>query len=250
MAYSVRVKAFEGPLELLLNLIEARKLSINEISLGSVTEDYFKYLEVAKKEDLETYHEEVASFRVIAATLMVIKSRSLLPGFYITADEEADIRELEDRLKAYKAIKDLAERLGAVSQHRKELFGRAPFVMVAPSFLPPTHPLDLPKMVGILKSVLNTIPKKHELPQKVVKKIVSIEERIKELERRIQEGVVKTFHDFVGEKKEKVDIIVSFLAMLELIKIGTIAVQQSNLFGLIGINPVRNSDGSRMKSDN
>lgn len=244
MAYSVHVKTFEGPLELLLNLIEERTLSINEVSLGSVTEDYFKYLELIKKEDRESYHEEIASFLVIAATLMVIKSRSLLPGFYITEDEETDIKELEERLKAYKTIKELAQSLGLISTKRKELFSRPPFVLVAPSFLPPTHPLDLSKMLDVLKGVLNAIPKKHELPQKIVKKIISLEEKIKELERRIQEGVVKTFHDFVDEKQEKIEVIVGFLAMLELMKIGTILVQQSSPFGLIEIN----NHGSRTKS--
>ena len=83
MAYSVRVKEFEGPLELLLELIEVKKLSINEISLGSVTEEYFGHLERLKIENTH-YHEEIASFLVVAATLMLIKSRSLLPGFAIT----------------------------------------------------------------------------------------------------------------------------------------------------------------------
>ena len=227
MVYHVRVKEFDGPLELLLGLIETRKLSINEISLGSVTEEYFQYLETLKQEMGETYHKEIAAFLVIAATLMLVKSRSLLPGFSITLEEASDIKELEDRLKTYKLVKDAALLLAERFKNRNSLYTRAPFVAVAPSFLPPSKPLDLSRLLGILKSVLETIPVKQELPQKTVIKLISIEEKIKELERRIADGIVKTFEDFVGDKKEKYDVIVSFLAMLELVKLGTIAAEQS-----------------------
>lgn len=235
MAYHVRVKEFDGPLELLLGLIESRKLSINEISIGSVTEEYFGYLEKLKQEMGDSYHKEIAAFLVIAATLMLIKSRSLLPGFSITLEEASDIKELEDRLKTYKLIKEAATLLGARLSNRHSLYTRAPFIAVAPSFLPPSKPLDLQKLLNILKSVLETIPVKQELPQKTVKKLISIEEKIKELERRIKEGIVRTFEDFVGDKKEKFDVIVSFLAMLELVKLGTIAVEQSTPFKNINI---------------
>lgn len=235
MAYHVRVKEFDGPLELLLGLIESRKLSINEVSLGSVTEEYFQYLEKLKQQMGSAYHKEIAAFLVIAATLMLVKSRSLLPGFSITLEEVSDIKELEDRLKTYKLVKEAAKLLGARLDKRHSLYTRAPFVAVAPSFLPPSKPLDLQKLLGILKSVLETIPAKQELPQKTVKKLISIEEKIKELERRIKEGIVRTFEDFVGDKKEKFDVIISFLAMLELVKLGTIAVEQSTPFKNINI---------------
>ena len=235
MAYHVRVKEFEGPLELLLGLIEARKLSINEVSLGSVTEEYFGHLEFLKQDSTETYHKEVAAFLVIAATLMLIKSRSLLAGFFITPEEEEDIKELEGRLHTYKFVKEVAELLKKKVEGRQPLYTRAPFVAVAPSFLPPAKPMDLGRMLVLLKSVLETIPARQDLPQKTVKKLLSIEEKIKELERRIATGVVKTFEDFVGDKKERSHVIVSFLAMLELIKLGTIAVEQSLPFKSIHI---------------
>jgi segregation and condensation protein A len=235
MAYHVRTKEFDGPLEVLLNLIESRKLSINEISLGAVTEEYFEYLKVLKNETGDTYHKEIAVFLVIAATLMLIKSRSLLPGFSITPEEEADIKELEGRLRTYKLVKEAAAILGKRVEGRHQLYTRAPFVAAIPAFLPPSKPLDLPRMLGILKSALATIPPKQDLPQQTVKKIISLEEKIKELERRIADGMVKTFEDFVGDKKEKFNIIVSFLAMLELVKLGTIAVEQSRPFTNIRI---------------
>ncbi|MSR75974.1 MAG: hypothetical protein EXS68_00065 [Candidatus Ryanbacteria bacterium] len=235
MAYKVRVKKFEGPLELLYDLIETKKLSINEVSLGSVTEDYFRYIEDLKAKLGESYHEELADFLVIASTLILIKSRSLLPGFMLTREEEVDIKELEDRLKAYQIVKHMADALGARVKARQELFGREPLVLVAPSFLPPAKGIDLNRMIFLLREIITAIPQKNELPQRTVKKIISIEEKIKELEERISSGMVKTFHDFVGNKTEKVSVVVTFLAMLELIKLGAIAVRQSSNFDLIHI---------------
>jgi len=235
VAYKVRVKEFEGPLELLHDLIETRKLSINEVSLGAVTEDYFRYIEDLKTKLGESYHEELADFLVIASTLILIKSRSLLPGFMLTREEEGDIKELEDRLRAYQIVKRMADELGNRVKARRELFGREPLVLVAPAFLPPAKGIDLNRMVFLLREIIAAIPQKNELPQRTVKKIISIEEKIKELEERISQGMVKTFHDLVGSKAERVNVVVSFLAMLELIKLGAIAVRQSSNFDLIHI---------------
>lgn len=235
MAYHVRVKEFEGPLEFLLGLIESRKLSINEVSLASVTEEYFTHVNHLKESMTDSYHREIASFLIIASTLVVIKSRSLLAGFIITPEEEADIKELEHRLHTYKLVKEVARMLEDRMKHRMPLFSRPAFVVALPSFLPPQTPLDLNGMLAVLKDVLATIPTKQDLPQQTVKKLVSIEEKIKELENRISTGIVKTFDDFVGNKTERFDVIISFLAMLELIKLGTIAVRQEEPFTNIHI---------------
>jgi segregation and condensation protein A len=233
MSHKIHIKDFEGPLELLLDLIESKKLSINEVSLGRVTEEYFSYLQNLKEQEDSSYHEEVASFLVIASTLMLIKSRSLLPGFQVSEEEDSDIKELEERLLTYKRIKEMAVELEILSSARKEMYTRSAFSTVIPSFMPPKTPLDLVNMLTILKGALAALPQKNQLPQKIVKKIVSLEEVIGELESRIEKGMVNTFTDFVKNKREKLDVVVSFLAMLELVKIGVIAVRQSSNFDLI-----------------
>lgn len=230
MHYATRVKEFEGPLDALLGLIETKKLSINEVSLERVAEEFFAYLQTLKEKSPSTYHTEIASFLVVAATLMLIKSRALLDGFIITEEEEEDIKELEDRLRAYKVIKEMSGLLGKIAATRRPLFGRQAFLATAPTFTPPPTRLDLADMLKTLKSLLASIPQKNELPQKTMAKIVSIEDKIKELETRIKEGVIKTFGDFMGSRKERVHIIVSFLAMLELVKIGAIAAVQKGAF--------------------
>ncbi len=241
MSYATRIKEFEGPLDVLLNLIESKKLSISEVALSFVTEEFFAYLKTLKDKNLPTYHAEIASFLVVAATLMLIKSRALLFGFIVTREEEQDIKELENRLLAYKAVKAMAEELGVMAQKRKPIFGRMAFLALTPSFIPPPTPLKPADMLTVLKNLLEAIPQKNELPQKTVKKIISLEEKIKDLEGRIREGVVKTFGDFVGQKKERMHVIISFLAMLELVKMGAVAAAQEGVFGNIQLDHARKS---------
>lgn len=233
--YTIKVKEFEGPLELLLELIESRKLSVNEVSLGSVTEEYFRHLEKLKDESGLEHHAHMAAFLVVAATLMLIKSRSLLPGFSITDEEAQDIKELEHRLMTYKHIKEFATRLGERDVSRHQLYTREPLVFEKPAFLPPNKKPDFSALLGMLKVLLAAVPQKNELSEKTLKKIVSIEERIREIEERIHKGLKTTFHEFVADKKARTDVILSFLAMLELVKMGSIAVTQSALFDTIHI---------------
>ena len=108
MAYTLKTEQFEGPFDVLLDFIEREKLSINEIALAQVADGFFQYVKTEA-----VAHEEFASFLVVASTLMLIKSRSLLPGFHITKEEEKSIQELEERLEVYRRIRALAQSQGA-----------------------------------------------------------------------------------------------------------------------------------------
>ena len=223
--YAVRAGEFEGPLELLLDLIESRKFSINEVSLASITDEYLLHVKSFAKLD----PEEVASFLVVAATLMLIKSRSLLPSVEITEEERADIKELEDRLKIYQTYRDFAHYIENLQKEGKHMYNRESYTDFPILFYPPES-LTLHSMVGIVEQVIAQLPQKEILPQRTIQKIVSIEEKMEELKTRMQKAISHSFHHFVKDKSEKVDIIISFLAMLELFKEGTLLVHQENLF--------------------
>src|SRR3989344_3794745 len=107
MTYIMKQEKFEGPMELLLELIEKEKLSISEISLAKVADEYISYVKGLEKID----PEELAEFLVVAAHLMLIKSRSLLPQLKLTEEEEGSIEELEKRLKEYQRLRQLAGEL-------------------------------------------------------------------------------------------------------------------------------------------
>ncbi|MFH1608932.1 MAG: ScpA family protein [Patescibacteria group bacterium] len=229
--YKIKTVGFEGPFGLLLNLVESRKLFINEISLAQVTEDYLKYVNSLNN----LTPAEISSFITVAATLILIKSKSLLPNFNLTDEEEGDIKNLEDRLKLYELYTKLGKNL-------KNNFGEQ--MIFAPNerknnflvFLPDDR-ITKENMMIFASNVLGRIPKKVFLPEVEVRKVVSIEEMINKLTDRIQNSLKLNFKDFSGKaknKEEKVFVIIGFLAMLELVRNGILsAVQESDFEDII-----------------
>ena len=123
MSYTIKVASFEGPLELLLNLIEERKFSINTVALAEVTQGYFEYLTYLEKEVREdkTTYEQLSAFLVVASTLVLIKSKSLLPGFQLSGEEEEGIADLTARLEIYKQIEKKQQDSKAIIQVSEQL---------------------------------------------------------------------------------------------------------------------------------
>ena len=218
------MEKFSGPLEILLNLVEEQKFSINEISLAKVAEQYIAYLKSLE----EMPKEELAAFLVVASTLMLIKSRSLLPDLQLTDEEEMDVKELELRLKTYKFFKELAGHLKELNNQNKHLFGREAYAGMSAVFFPPKGlaPAILKKILG---EILEAIPQKEILPEESILKAVSLEDKMTELKERLLRFMQFTFDG----GKNQTEVIVSFLAMLELIKQGFMIFEQKKLFGSI-----------------
>ena len=225
MPHIVKTKDFEGPLEVLLGLIEKRKLHISVVSLAAVTDDFIAYLEHQETFPLD----ESAQFVLVASTLLLIKSKSLLPTLELTEEEQGSIEDLEERLRQYQRIREL-------SVHVKRLFGAHPtyarqeqrnFVTV----FSPDSKTTVPFLHNLITIVLDKVPKVEKLPKVVVQKVISLEEMITNLSERITSSIRTSFKSFVGEHKhEKVHIIVSFLALLELVKRGAVRVSQEKDF--------------------
>ena len=226
-SYTVKTAAFEGPLDLLLDLVTKRKLFVNDVSLSQVTDDFIHYLE----EHEEFPIGESAEFIVVASTLMLIKSRSLLPMIKLTDEEEESIHDLEDRLTLYAKVKELSAGL-------KNIFGKQIIFEKTPSKNPtivfsPDSKTDTENLLLALERVIESLPRKELLPKVVVKKVISLEEMITKLSERISQASKINFKEFHGTKgkmthEKKVSIIVGFLAMLELVKRGAIRVTQDD----------------------
>ena len=218
--YQIKTEVFEGPLELLLDLVEKRKLFVNDISLAQVADDYIAHLKQFEKMPVDF----VSNFLIVAATLVLIKSKSLLPTLSLTEEETQDIDELERRLKEYQKIRELSVNV-------KQLFGatvsfpkgqRERVVVFAPS-----AEISQQSIFGAIRDVILHFPKKVTLPKVIVKKVISLEDMMERLTTRIVGSLKMSFREFAGVgKEEKVTVIVSFLAMLELVKQGMIAVSQ------------------------
>ncbi len=226
VSYNIKTSVFEGPLGVLLNLIEKRKLFINDISLAQVTEDYLNHLNTVGQK----HPDRVSSFLVVASTLILIKSKSLLPNLALTDEEESDIKKLEERLRLYKIFieisssvkKDFGKRIIFAAEERRN---------DTVVFLPDAQ-ITKESMMALAREVLGRVPTEVFLPEVEVKKVVSLEEMITRLTERIQDSIQFSFKDFAGGAKtreEKVHVIVSFLAMLELVRNGILnAVQHAD----------------------
>lgn len=227
--YTVKTAVFEGPLDLLLELVTSRKLFVNDVSLAQVTDDFIRYIEEHESAGRRISIGESAEFIVVASTLMLIKSRSLLPMIKLTDEEEESIHDLENRLVIYARVKELSENL-------KKIFGKKIIFEKTPGKDPvivfsPDSKTDTDNLFAALERVIESLPKKEVLPKVIVKKVISLEEMISKLSERISRASKIKFGEFHNAKgnltyEKKVSIIVGFLAMLELVKRGAIRVTQ------------------------
>ncbi len=228
--FTIKTETFEGPLDLLLTLIEKRKFFINDISLAKIADDYIEAVEAHP----EFSTADTANFIFVASTLVLIKSRSLLPTLPLTSEEEGDIENLKRRLERYARIKEL-------SCHVEERFGkRVIFPKGAPKqtvvLFAPGEDVTLPNIFDRLAAVLSRLPKREAISRAVVKKMISLEDVMVKLLERIKSHLKTSFIKFSGlGKAEKTNVIVSFLAVLELIKRGSIHADQAENFADIEI---------------
>ncbi len=239
--YNVKAGNFEGPLDLLLSLIEQRKFFINEISLAEVTNDYISYIKSLSDTENEKHIADVSYFLLISATLILIKSKSLLPALTLTEDETEKINDLEKRLKIYQIIKEssipVKNNFGT-----KIIFMPNERIWDDPLFSPDKS-ITIENISNLIFDVISRVPKKSEnLPEVEIKKVINIEDVMNNLTDRIQNAMNLSFRSFARdsgaktEEEAKVHVIISFLAMLELVREGILDVIQNSSFGDIEIN--------------
>ena len=236
--FSIKTDSYEGPFEVLLDLIEARKLLVNELALANITEDFIQHVRAQATFPVE----ETANFIQIAATLLLIKSKSLIPDLTLTEEENADVEDLKRRLAAYEKVRAAARELA-------HLFGKR--VMVPAGERPPevsfapSRDLSAAMLAEALARVLSAREAVKELPEVRVKPLVTIEEMMDRLAKRVESALTLSFKEFAGSNKEKVEIIVSFLALLELVKQGAVAAEQYDTHGDIRISHTASSSVPR-----
>jgi segregation and condensation protein A len=227
--FSIKTEVFEGPLELLLELVERRKLLINDISLASVTDEYMRHVSEMQEMSLPN----TAQFIALAATLLLVKSKSLLPVLELTEEEESSIDDLEARLKKYQIIRDASVELTS-------LFGKN--YLYSPLFTPPATPLfvpdqycDLSELEQAALEVINQLPKKEEPAKARVKVTITLEEMMTRLQDRITRNLLVKFSELNAGETERKTVIVGFLAILELFKQGNLLIRQPERYADIEI---------------
>lgn len=233
MVFAIKQEKFEGPLELLLDLIEKEKLAISEVSLSRVTDEYVQHVKLLGEID----PEELAEFLVVAAQLMLLKSRSLLPQLQLSEEEEHSIEELEKRLEVYRAIRERARELKKIELLRQRIFSRDAYEGIESIFYPPKK-VTADAIHDIYAAFLAALPKIEKLAEEKIKKIISLEEKIAHIKTFFETNIQKTFSQMVSGTSEKVEVIVSFLAILELMRQKVLRLEQTKPFEDITITRV------------
>ena len=224
---------FEGPLGLLLELIEKEKLEISEISLSRVTDEFLAYVRSLPAAD----PEEIAEFLVVAGQLILVKSRSLLPDAALTEEEEASAGELAARLTALRRMREAANELRAMERRGWKIAGREPYLGIRPVFFPDTATTPEALAEAFVR-ILARMPKSEKLAEEKLKRIMSLEEKITHIRGILAGAMERSFSQMLGNTKEKIEIVVSFLALLELARQKFVFLHQERPFEDIRIKKI------------
>jgi segregation and condensation protein A len=232
MTYSVRIDAFEGPLDLLLHLVSRERVDVAEISIAAITEEFLRSVEELDEIDLDV----ASGFLVLAATLLELKSLKLLPRRVVVDPEVAALLEERDRLLhrlvEYSTFKGAADALAGVFKANEGYFVREAsvpeeLVPAIPDVMRGVTPAKLAKTAAKVFTPREPVPVdiSHMGPVRI-----SVREVIRELEGRLREMGVASFSDLCRGSEERIEVVVRFLALLELVKSDSVEVEQRSPF--------------------
>ncbi len=225
MVYHVRLEQFEGPLELLLSLIEKEKLPITEVSLARVADQFLEYVE--REENVSLEH--LAAFLSVASRLILLKSRALLPLLTFSDEEETAIEDLEYQLKEYQRFRKAALFFRERLTRGERAYARESFLGTQIVFHPPQD-LKARDLRMAFENVLGSIPLFEKLEEETIATVMSLEEKIAQLQETLRERAESSFREMVEQAESRLEHIVAFLALLELVKQRFITVEQENFF--------------------
>jgi len=230
--YQFKLEHFEGPLDLLLKLIENQELDITKVSLSRVADQFVEYV----KNSTQLNSEEVADFLVVACKLLLIKSRAILPELNI-ADEEAT--DLENQLKIYREYYEATKVMAELINQQRFTFAREKPIRVLNLKFSPPPGLTAGRMAVIFSEAIKRLAPLINLPSQMLKRTISIAEKIRQIEAFIKDKASFSFKKLI-QRGERLEVIVSFLALLEMIKQRTVTVHQEKIFEEIEIINMEN----------
>lgn len=237
--YEVKLERFEGPLDLLLHLIQRDEIDVYDIPIARITQQYLTYIELMRLLDLDVAGE----FLVMAATLMRIKARMLLPTPPPGEEEEIDPRdELVRRLLEYREFKEASVTLKSREEHRRLEYERGMVPGDEEAGPLPLAPATLFHLLDALNRVLSRLPARAVL--ELEGEAYDIEEKIDRIQSRVRVAGRLSFETLLGECRSRLEMIVTFLALLELLKMNRLSVIQDGNFGEIVLAPPDEGDAA------
>jgi len=237
MEFTVKLDRFEGPYTKLLDLIESRKLSITEISLVDVADDYIAYIKTLDQKNIV----DISQFIVVASTLMLMKAKSLLPGVVYTEEEEKQIHDLEYKLELFALLSRGSGTLRALFG-KKTLYARPYTLQKDVNVFVPDARVTMTLLQSIVSLTLMTFISSKALVKVAVEQVLRIEQVIETLLERVKGAQSVSLQSLAGgaqqgEEQKKL-LIVNFIALLELLRIGSLSATQDITGGDITISSV------------
>jgi segregation and condensation protein A len=229
-----KLEQFEGPLALLVKLIDKEELDITQVSLAKIADQYIAQLRALTNLD----PEEMADFLVVASRLLLIKAKALLP--YLLPEEEQAIDDFEKQLRMYKEFLEATKKIEKMVAGKHFMFerefNRKSIIMNLNIFAPPTN-LDAKGLKEIILEIISRIDKiiVEKVEERVLHMTINIEDKINFIKETVLNKIRSRFSEIISKATSKVEVIVSFLAMLELMKQRTINADQDELFSEIEI---------------
>ena len=236
MSYTVKVEQFEGPFDLLLQLIEQNKLDITQLSLSFITEQYIQMIQASCD---KISPNELADFLVIAAKLLLIKSKALMP--YLSWGEEDDSIDLEKQLRMYKEYFEASKRIQKMISKKHFLFFREKFLVSGDIGFHPPRGITKSRLADIFRAIVDGLMPLSYLPKSVIRRTINIQEKISRIRNIILNQANVHFSHILREAKDKTEVIVSFLAILELMKQREVMVRQDTMFEEIIVEKIINT---------
>lgn len=238
--YKVKLEIFEGPLDLLLYLIKKDEIDIYDVSIGRITKQYLEYINTFKMLNVELASE----FIVMAANLMYLKSRELLPQSQQPPEEDAEEEdprwELIRQLVEYKKFKDAAQFLGHQEVKADEFFATSPEPLDLEAPVPTVAGVGIFDLIRAFQRVLKRFENTTDI-REIVSDRYTVADKIEHLLETIPVGGRVRFETLFSDAASRVEVIVTFLAMLELMKLNHLQVEQENILGeILVVRPIVN----------
>jgi segregation and condensation protein A len=235
--YKVKFEVFEGPLDLLLYLVKKEEVDIYQVDLTRIATQFVEYIELMRQLDLEVAGE----FLVMASTLMYIKSRELLPRDQQVEtegeeDEEDPRWELIRQLVEYRKFKDAAAQLHARELHQENTFPRIPGrPEISADSRPRSSEASLFDLIAAVSQILRRV-QEREGPREIFEDRFTVSEKIDQVRRLLSERSSIRFSELFGESVSRSEVVVTFLAILELMRLKQLTARQDDLFGEIELH--------------
>jgi segregation and condensation protein A len=231
-SFTLKVGTFEGPFDLLLHLCRTNEIDLAALPVRAITDQYVAHLEAMEFQDLEV----AGAYLVMAATLIYLKSKLLVPpdenAEQLDEEGEALRQELEERLREYARVKALGQWLGEREAEQSLIWGR-PVSDLPPADDVPLEDLSVHLLERALKRLIDEQARRR--PREVAAEPMSVLERMSEILAVLRDTWSLLFSSLTGSDRQRSEIVVTLLAILELVRLGNIRVQQTELFGDIVI---------------